>query len=156
MGRNAVLTPDFYTNLIGDPGLQRVNEAGDDDALRKGIIGRLLSFNSVDYDALLPVANFIRGGDGAVTAGADPNLAGFIAYPSAILVATAPIMPGPATMRLLASYEQDHRRTIRTHVQLPVFRRRAKVASTTKSSSAVYGSGLGELAALKRLTTAGN
>src|SRR6185312_3446459 len=68
-GRNCGLTPDFYTALLGDPRLQRVNEAGDDSALREGIIGRLLSFNSVNYDALLPVANFIRGGDGAVTNG---------------------------------------------------------------------------------------
>jgi len=153
-GRNAILTVDFYTNLLGDPGLQRVNEAGDSDALRSGIIGRLLSFNSVNYDALLPVANFIRGGDGAVTAGPDLNLAGFIAYPSAILIATAPIMPGPATMKLLASYEQvtDDQTGLTFSYQ---YFGDVKGSQDGEIIECTYGSGLGELAALKRIVTAG-
>lgn len=153
--RNCVLTPDFFTNLIGDPGLQRANEAASDESLRNGIISRLLSFGSVGYDALLPVANFIRGGDGTVTAGSDTNLAGFIAYPSAILIATAPIMPGPATMRLLASYEQvtDEQTGLTFSYQYFGNILGSQDAEIIECS---YGSGLGELAALRRITTSGN
>lgn len=152
--RNAVLTPDFYTNLLGDPGLQRVNEAGSDSALRDGVIGRLLGFNSVNYDALLPVANFIRGGDGNVTGGADLNLAGFIACPSAILIAVAPVMPGPATLRLLAAYEQvtDDQTGLTFSYQ---YSGDVKGSVDNEFIECAYGSGLGELAALKRFTTAG-
>lgn len=152
--RNAVLTPDFYTALLGDPGLQRVNEAGSDSALRDGVIGRLLGFNSVNYDALLPVANFIRGGDGNVTGGPDLNLAGFIACPSAILIATAPVMPGPATMRLLAAYEQvtDDQTGLTFSYQ---YSGDVKASVDNEFIECAYGSGLGELAALKRFTTAG-
>lgn len=152
--RNCVLTPDFFTNLLGDPGLQRVNESGSDESLRNAQISRLLSFASVNYDALLPVANFIRGGDGTVTAGPDLNLGGFIAYPSAILIATAPVMPGPATMKLLASYEQvtDDQTGLTFSYQYFGNVLGSQDAEIIECS---YGSGLGELAALKRITTAG-
>ena len=152
--RNCVLTPDFFTALIGDPGLQRVNESGTDESLRNAQISRLLSFASVNYDALLPVANFIRGGDGAVTNGPDLNLGGFIAYSSAILVATAPVMPGPATMRLLASYEQvtDEQTGLTFSYQ---YFGNVLGSNDNEIIECSYGSGLGEAAALKRITTAG-
>ena len=153
-GRNCVLTPDFFTALLGDPGLQRANESGSDESLRQGIISRLLSFNAVTYDALLPVANFIRGGDGNVTTGPDLNLGGFIAYPSAILIATAPVMPGPATMRLLASYEQvtDEQTGLTFSYQ---YFGNVLGSNDNEIIECSYGSGLGELAALKRITTNG-
>ena len=153
--RNCVLTPDFFTALIGDPGLQRVNESGSDETLRNAQISRLLSFASVNYDALLPVPNFIRGGDGAVTNGPDLNLGGFIAYPSAILIATAPVMPGPATMRLLASYEQvtDEQTGLTFSYQ---YFGNVLGSNDNEIIECSYGSGLGEAAALKRITTSGN
>ena len=153
--RNCVLTPDFFTALIGDPGLQRVNESGSDETLRNAQISRLLSFASVNYDALLPVPNFIRGGDGAVTNGPDLNLGGFIAYPSAILIATASVMPGPATMRLLASYEQvtDEQTGLTFSYQ---YFGNVLGSNDNEIIECSYGSGLGEAAALKRITTSGN
>lgn len=151
--RHAILTPDFYTALLSDPAFLNLN-IGSTDPLRAGIVGDLVGFKDVTYDALLPIANFIRGGDGTVTAGADLNLAGFIAYPSAILLATAPIMPGPATMRLLASYEQvtDDQTGLTFSYQ---YGGNVLGSSDFEIIECSYGSGLGELAALKRITTAG-
>lgn len=152
--RNAVMIPEFYANLASDPYVKAFLNIGSTDTIRDGKIGGLYGFQEMIEDVLLPIANFIRGGDGNVTAGADPNLAGFIAYPSAILIATAPIMPGPATMKLLASYEQvtDDQTGLTFSYQ---YFGNVLGSQDAEIIECTYGSGLGELAALKRFTTAG-
>lgn len=152
--RNAVMIPEFYANLAADPYVKAFLNIGSTDTIRDGRIGGLYGFQEMIEDVLLPIANYIRGGDGAVTAGGDLNLAGFISYPSAILLATAPVMPGPATMRLLASYEQvtDDQTGLTFSYQYFGNVLGSQDAEIIECS---YGSGLGELAALKRFTTAG-
>lgn len=153
--RNGVMIPEFYANLASDPYVKAYLNIGSTDTIRDGRIGGLYGFQELIEDVLIPIANFIRGGDGAVTAGNDPNLAGFIAYPSAILIATAPVMPGPATMRLLASYEQvtDDQTGLTFSYQ---YFGDVKGSQDAEIIECCYGSGLGELAALKRFTTQGN
>ncbi len=152
--RNMVLSVDFYTALAADPYVKAFLNIGDTGTIREGKIGGLYGFQDTIPDAVLPIATFIRGGDGTVTAGADLNLAGFIAYPSAVLIATAPIMPGPATLRLLAAYEQvtdDQTGLAFTYQYFG-----DPSASVDKEViECAYGSGLGEVAALKRLVTGG-
>lgn len=153
--RNMVLTPDFYTTLAADPYVKAFMNIGSTDTIREGRIGGLYGFKDTMYDALLPVQNFIAGGSGTVTAGPDLNLAGWICYPSAVLIATAPIMPGPATMRLLAAYEQvtDDQTGLTFSYQYS-----GNVLGSVDNEiiECCYGSGLGELAALKRIVSAGN
>jgi ATP-dependent protease ClpP protease subunit len=152
--RYGLLAPDYYTALAGDPNLSRFLEAGSDETLRQGIVGKLYGFKDITYDALIPVANFIRGGDGTLTNGADPNLAGFIAYPSSILIATAPIMPPPGVMKLLVGYEQvtDDQTGLSFTYQ---FFGDVKANADNEIIECTYGSNTGELAALKRLTSIG-
>jgi ATP-dependent Clp protease, protease subunit len=154
-GRNVVLAPSYYTNLSIDPGLTPWLNIGTTDLLRKGVIGGLYGFENIIYDAKVPVANYIRGGDGTVTAGSDPNLAGFMAWPSAILIATAPIMPPPGVLKKLVAYEQitDDQTGLAFTYQ---FWGNESSNVDNEIIECTYGSGLGELAALFRLTSAGN
>lgn len=154
-GRNVVLAPGYYTNLAIDPAITPLLAIGTTDVLREGIVGGLYGFENIIHDPLLPVANSIRGGDGAVTAGTDPNLAGFMAWPSAVLIATAPIMPPPGVLKKLVSYEQitDDQTGLAFTYQFWGDESKNRDNEIIECS---YGSGLGELAALYRLTSAGN
>ncbi len=152
--RNMVLKTEYYAALASDPYVKAFLNIGSTDTIRQGKIGGLYGFQETDYDSLLPVANFIQGGDGVVTAGTDPYLAGYIAYPSAVLVATAPIMPGPATLRLLASYEQV------TDEQTGLsfsYRYGGNTLGDVDNEiiEVCYGSDIGEVAALKRIVSQG-
>ena len=154
-GRNVVLAPQYYTNLAIDPGITPLLAIGTTDVLREGIVGGLYGFESIIHDPLIPVANSIRGGDGAAIAGTDPNLAGFMAWPSAVLVATAPIMPPPGVLKKLVAYEQitDDQTGLSFTYQFFGDETRNRDNEIIECS---YGSGLGELKALFRLTSQGN
>lgn len=154
-GRNVVLAPGYYTNLAIDPGITPLLAIGTTDVLREGIVGGLYGFENIIHDPLVPVQNFIRGGDGAATPGTDPFSAGFMAYPSAVLIATAPIMPPPGVLKKLVSYEQitDDQTGLAFTYQ---FWGSEKDNVDNEIIECTYGSGLGELAALFRLTSQGN
>jgi hypothetical protein len=152
--RFGILATDYYTTLLADPNLSRFLEAGNGDALRQATVGRLYGFQDITVDPLIPIANYIRGGDGNVIAGADPNSIGFIAYPSAILIATAPIMPGPGVMRKLVSYEQVTDDQTGLTISYKYFGLELNDVDN-EIIECTYGSDLGEVAALKRLTSAG-
>lgn len=154
MMRNCVLASAYYTALAADPGITPWMTIGSTDVLRKGIIGGLYGFDEITYDAKLPVATYIRGGDGTVTAGADPNLAGYICYPSAVLVATAPIAPPPGVLKKLVSYEQ----VVDDQTQLAFTYKYFGIEKDDADSEIIEccgGSNVGETAALKRLTSSG-
>lgn len=154
-GRHLVLTTAHYSNLAIDPGITPWLNIGTTDILREGKIGGLYKFESILEDATYPIANYIRGGDGTLTNGTDPYSAGFTAWPSAILVATAPIMPPPGVLKKLISYEQitDDQTGLAFTYQFWGDESRNRDNEIIECS---YGSGLGELAALQRLTTQGN
>lgn len=152
--RNAVIAPDYYTALAADPAITPFLAIGTTELLRQGVIGGLYSFQNIMYDALLPVANYIRGGDGTVTAGADPNLAGYICYPSAVLIATAPIMPPPGVLKKLVSYEQVTDDQTGLSINYQYFGLELNNVDN-EIIECTYGSGVGEVAALKRIVSAG-
>ena len=154
-GRNLVLTTANYSNLAIDPGITPWLNIGSTDILREGKIGGLYKFEQVIEDPLYPIANYIRGGDGFLTAGTDPFSGGFAAWPSALLVATAPIMPPPGVLKKLVAYEQysDDQTGLSFTYQFFGDEVRNRDNEVIECS---YGSGLGELAALLRLTTQGN
>ncbi|MDE2099876.1 MAG: Clp protease ClpP [Patescibacteria group bacterium] len=154
-GRNIVLAPGYYSNLAIDPGLYPFLMSGGTDILNEGIIKNKYGFENIFYDALLPVANSIRGGDGAAAPGTDPNLAGFMAWPSALLVATAPIMPPPGVLKKLVAYEQitDDQTGLAFTYQ---FWGDEAHNYDNEIIECTYGSGLGLLQALFRFTSQGN
>lgn len=154
-GRNVVVAPDYYTALASDPGITPYLSIGTTELIRQGVIGGLYGFENILADALLPVANYIRGGDGTVTAGADTNLAGYMCWPSAVLVATAPIMPPPGVLKKLLAYEQvtDDQTGLSFTYQ---YWGDESANADNEIIECTYGSGLGELAALKRFTSSGN
>ena len=154
-GRNVVLAPSYYTNLAIDPGITPLLAIGTTDVLREGIVGGLYGFEQIIHDPLVPVANSIRGGDGAAIAGTDPYLSGFMAWPSAVLVATAPIMPPPGVLRKLVAYEQisDDQTGLAFTYQFFGDETHNQDNEIIECS---YGSGLGELKALFRITSQGN
>jgi len=90
MARSLFLSTDYDTNLLKDSKLVDADKSGSDAAMT-GILGKLLGF---DY----------YGGNNYIPDNSE-NLSGFIAWRSALLFATAPIMPAPAVMADLASYD---------------------------------------------------
>jgi len=154
-GRNVVLAPSYYTNLTIDPGITGWLQLGTSQLLREGVVGGLYGFEKILYDAKIPVANYIQGGSGTLTNGSDPYSAGFMAYPSAILIATAPIMPPPGVLKKLVAYEQitDDQTGLAFTYQFFGDETRNR---DNEIIECTYGSGLGELAALFRLTSQGN
>lgn len=154
-GRNVVLAPGYYTNLAIDPAITPLLAIGTTDILREGIVGGLYGFENIIHDPRIPIPNYIRGGDGTVVAGTDPQEAGFMAYPSAVLIATAPIMPPPGVLKKLVAYEQitDDQTGLAFTYQ---FFGNETANADSEIIECTYGSGLGELAALFRLTSAGN
>ena len=153
-GRNIVLAPQYYTALASDNAVSQFLSIGTTEILRQGIIGGLYSFENIIYDALLPVSTFIRGGDGANTAGADLNLIGYMCYPSAVLVATAPIMPPPGVLKKLVSYEQVTDDQTGLSISYQYFGLELNNVDN-EIIECTYGSGLGEVAALKRAVSVG-
>lgn len=154
-GRNIVVTPNYHGNLAIDPQLFPYLYSGSTEILDRGIIKNKYGFENILEDPLLPVANSIRGGDGAAVAGTDPYLAGYMCWPSAVLVATAPIMPPPGVLKKLVAYEQitDDQTGLSFTYQFFGDEVRNRDNEIIECS---YGSGLGELKALFRLTSQGN
>lgn len=155
-GRNIVLNPAYFTNLASDPALYPYLYSGSTDILNDGVIENKYGFEKIFYDAEWPVVtNNVQGGSGAVVAGTDPYSAGFLAWPSALLVATAPIMPPPGVLKKLVAYEQitDDQTGLAFTYQ---FWGNESANVDNEIIECSYGSGLGELKALLRLTSQGN
>ena len=154
-GRNVVVGTNYHANLSIDPGLYPYLYSGSTDILNDGVIKNKFGFENILYDALLPVSTYVRGGDGAQTPGTDPNLAGYMCWPSAVLIATAPIMPPPGVLKKLVAYEQitDDQTNLAFTYQ---FFGNELANMDSEVIECTYGSGLGELKALFRLTSTGN
>ena len=154
-GRNIVVGTSYHANASIDPGLYPYLYSGNTDILNEGSIKNKYRFENLQEDALLPIANSIQGGSGNLVAGLDPYLAGYICWPSAVLIATAPIMPPPGVLKKLIAYEQvtDDQTNL-------AFTYQFFGTETSNADSEIiectYGSGLGELKALFRLTSQGN
>lgn len=88
VGRAALMKSEYEANLAKQ--LLKANEAGSDSALRAGVTGRI-----ADFDVF---------GNPSIPANGE-NLKGFVCLPSALLVATSPIMPAPGVRRQLVRYD---------------------------------------------------
>lgn len=155
-GRNVVVGTSYHANATLDPAFYAYLYAGPSgaDVLEDGNIKNKYRFDNITEDAILPIPNYIQGGSGNLVAGLDPYLAGYMSWPSAVLIATAPIMPPPGVLKKLVAYEQitDDQTNLAFTYQFwgdESHNRDNEIIECT------YGSGLGELKALFRLTSQG-
>jgi hypothetical protein len=137
-GRSAVLHQDYVSSLTQDEGLKFFQNAGNDDALRRGVVGTLAGIN------VMKGVNFPGNGE---------NLVGCVAMPSAILVANAPVAPDAEVLSQL----QDYRVVTDPETQLTLTYRAWGNADLDKCKRVVefaYGYAKGDEAQLKRLVSA--
>lgn len=139
--RNLVIGTDYYTNLASSPYVKAYLNIGDTDTIRHGKIGGLYGFEETIGNPRIPETT-------------DGNLFGFIAYPSSVLVATAPILPAPGEMKMMVSYDQVQDEDTSLTLEYKYWGEPWNSADREVIESN-YGSGLGELNALKRLVIAG-
>ncbi|HYG22734.1 MAG TPA: head maturation protease, ClpP-related [Verrucomicrobiae bacterium] len=88
--RSLVLLTSYHTNLKKDPSLKNADKSGSESTLREGSTGR------VDRFDIYHSPRFPNNSE---------NLVGLAVLPSAALVATSPIAPGPGVRRQLVSYD---------------------------------------------------
>jgi hypothetical protein len=141
-GRNLVIGTDYWVNLASSPYVKAFLNIGSTDTIREGKIGGLYGFEDTIENPRIPVTS-------------DGNLLGFLCYPSAVLVATSPILPAPGEMKLMVSYDLVTDEDTGLTFEYKYWGEPWNSADREIIESN-YGSGLGELAALKRLTVTGN
>lgn len=139
--RNLVLDSVYYGSLVTDPDVKAFLSYGDIGPIREAHLAGLYGFENTVQNPRIP-----QTGDAA--------LVGWMSWPSAILVATAPIMPAPGEMLRLVTAEmavddQTGLAFVYKYWGDPMFSTDYEIIECT------YGSGLGELAALKRLVSSG-
>lgn len=139
--RNLVLDTAYYASLLADPYVKAFLNIGSTEPVREAKVGGLYGFENTVQNPRIPQTG-------------DANLIGWMSWPSSILVATAPIMPAPGEMLRLVTAEtvvDDQTGLSFTYKYWgdPMFSTDYEIIECT------YGSGLGELAALKRLVSAG-
>lgn len=140
--RNLVIGTDYYTNLASSPYVKAFLNIGDTNTIREGKIGGLYGFEDTIGSPRIPATT-------------DGNLVGFISYPSAVLVATSPILPAPGVMKLLVNYDLVVDEDTGLAFEYKYWGD-LNADSDREIIESNYGSGLGELAALKRLVANGN
>lgn len=89
-GRTLFLDTAYFNNLLKDSAIQAALNYGGVEAIRNGQIPELFGFGIV-ANPNIP--------------GNSENLTGFVSFPSAILVASAPIEPAPDVRAQLSGYE---------------------------------------------------
>ena len=89
--RSLVLNSSYHAKLITDSAVIGAMNYGSPDAIRTGTVPELLGFNYVG---------------GAKVPANGQNLVGFIAVPSALGIAMAPVAPDPAVRAQLIAFEQ--------------------------------------------------
>jgi hypothetical protein len=154
--RNLVLDTLYYANLVSDPDVKAFLAYGDVGPIREARLAGIYGFENTIQNPRIPNSanGFTTPLSGTPGTTNDPNLVGWMSWPSAILVATAPIMPAPGEMLRLVTYESvaDDQTGLTFSYKYwgdPMF------STDYEIIECVYGSGLGELAALKRLVSSG-
>jgi hypothetical protein len=138
VGRAAVLHQDYVGALQTDVGLKYAQNAGNDDALRRGKIGQI---SNIDIQK---GANFPTNAE---------NTVGVVAMPSAVLIAAAPVTPDAEVMDQL----QDFRKITDKETGLTLVYRAWGNADMDKCKRIVefsYGYAKGDTAQLKRIQSA--
>jgi len=90
MGRSLILGHEYKASLLKDTDLRHALNSGSTAALRDGSTGNLVGFD-LFYSPRIPTNS--------------QNMQGFYCLPSAVLVATAPILPAPGVMNDLLNYD---------------------------------------------------
>lgn len=139
-GRSLVLTTAYKVGLLKDPTFKGYLSAGTTDALRKAQIQEAYGFEDI---YTVPTANLPTNAQ---------NLTGFMCHRAAALVATAPIMPGPAVRALMVQYDLviDPVNNIALEYKLMGDSQKDKTIEVVEAN---YGYGLGVAAALARITS---
>ena len=91
VGRSLVFDDPYETALLKDPDLKNVDKSGADAALRQGSLGSIAGFRDIYANNQIPLNS--------------EGLRGFATLPSAMLVATSPIMPAPGVRKQLVTYD---------------------------------------------------
>ena len=89
--RSLVLDSAYYGNLLKDPYVKAYLNIGDTGAIREARVGGLYGFADTVQCPRIPSNN--------------EALKGWASFPSAVLVATAPILPAPGERKLMLSYD---------------------------------------------------
>lgn len=139
--RSLVLGATYYGSLLKDPSYKSALAYGSADPIQKGRIAEAYGFSNIFCvpDSLIPVNG--------------ENLVGFINQLSAVLVATSPIMPAPATMAVMVSYDVMVDPTLGIALEYRLFGN-AQLDNQTEVVECNYGYITGVAAALKRITSA--
>ena len=91
--RSLVIDHTRYTPLLKDPSFKQYLAYGDSDPIKLGKIENAYGFTNI-----IEVPNLLSYSP------AGENLVAWVNHKSAVLVATAPIMPSPEVLNLLADY----------------------------------------------------
>jgi hypothetical protein len=135
-GRSLVVGTDLDTALMKDPAVKTASAYGSADAIRNGLVERILGF---EYHT---APSLPENGQGLI---------GFITAPSAVLVAFAPVEPTEDVMPRLSGYQLVTDRM----TGLSLTYRRWGDADKDRTKAIIecsYGYAVGETAALRRIT----
>jgi len=138
--RSIVLSSAYWGNLLKQPYLKAFMNIGSTGVIRAADIGEVYAFSEIYHNPRIPAT-------------ADGDLIGWMSYPSSVLVATAPIIPAPGVLKMLVNY--DIMRDDQTGCGFEFkYWGVPQMDNDVEIIECNYGSGLGELAALRRLTSA--
>lgn len=142
-GRNLVLNHTYYTPLLKDPSFKQYLAYGSSDPIQLGRIQ-----NAYGFENIVEVAGL------TAYSPAGENLVGWINHKSAVLVATANIMPAPAVRMLLEQFN------VVTDPKTGISFAHRRFADATKDQvnefiESSYGAGKGVDDALRRMTSSG-
>jgi hypothetical protein len=139
--RSLVVLTDYYVNLLTDPYLKAYLNIGDTGVIREGRVGGVYGFADTIGNPRIPATT-------------DGTLVGWIAYPSAVLVATSPILPAPGELKLMVDYNIITDDQIGLSFEYKYFGQ-PQYSQDIEIIEVNYGSATGELAALGRITNGG-
>jgi hypothetical protein len=139
--RNLVIGTDYWLALVQDPNIKAVATLNSEGQISEGRLNAVYGFDQTVESPNIPVTS-------------DGNLVGFASFPSAVLIAIAPITPTPGEAKNLLSWEQAV--DLESGISL-VHKRWGEPWNSTDREvlECAYGSELGELKALLRLAANG-
>lgn len=140
IGRSLILTTPYKVALLKDNAFRSALSYGDSDPIRKGMIQQAYGFQDI---YTIPTANLPTNGQ---------NLSGFICRNNAALVATSPIMPGPAVRAVMVQYDIAVDPVNGTALEYKYFGN-AQLDNTIEVVESNYGFAKGVASSLARITT---
>ena len=140
VGRSLILTTLYKVALLKDNAFRSALAYGDSDPIRKALIQQAYGFQDI---YTIPTANLPTNGQ---------NLSGFVCRNNAALVATSPIMPGPAVRAVMVQYDIAVDPVNGTALEYKYFGN-AQLDNTIEVVESNYGFAKGVASSLARITT---